>query len=94
MLCAVLLIAATLCSCGGNTLVGSWLCEEVHRGYPDVMTLNEDGTGIVDGTSVSWWVDEDENVLHYNATYGSGEHDYYFEGDTLYLDDYAYTRNN
>ncbi|MBQ7504987.1 MAG: hypothetical protein IJT79_06710 [Ruminococcus sp.] len=94
VLCVVLFIAVTLCSCGSNTLVGSWICEEVHNGYPDAMTLNDDGTGIVDGTNVSWWVDADKNVVHFNATYDSKKCDFYFEGDTLYLDDYAYTRKN
>lgn len=80
----------TLASCGENKLVGSWICPE-RNSHPQALTLYEDGTGVVDGHSVSWWVDEEENKLGFA---GIGSLDYYFEGDTLYIEDYAYTRND
>jgi hypothetical protein len=76
-------------------LVGSWIGYEQRNGFPDAMTLREDGTGIADGVSISWWVSDDS----FHFSYSSGTKEYKVEtvGDTFYLisDTYSngYRRN-
>ena len=92
LLLAVLVLAlGMLSSCSKqNPLVGNWVCEKVRNGYPDQMTLNANGTGILDGVSVNWSVDG--NTFSFTWIFGSHSYDYRVNGTTLYLDDYKYTK--
>lgn len=74
-----------------SKMVGTWICDETHRNYPDIMTLNSDGTGTADGNTVNWYINEDE--LHLNATLVSATYTVSFSGNTLFLDDYTYHKN-
>lgn len=94
MLLAVIIgVSLLITSCSsGSRLEGQWVCETVHSGYPDSMTLNSDGTGLADGMSISWWVDETTDEFNFSYALASHDYAYSVSGDTLYLDDYAYYR--
>lgn len=83
-------ILLTACS-NESKIIGNWICDEVHSGYPDSMTLNSDGTGIADGMSINWWVENDEFKFSY--VFGSHSYDLTISGDTLFLNDYSYHKN-
>ena len=91
---------AVLCLCAflvshkttGNTLSGTWVCDNVEHGYPDSLTLESDGTGIVDGVSISWYIDGDTFVM-VAGIYGNYYYEYKLSGNTLSLDGYTYHRS-
>lgn len=90
---------AVLCLCAflisrkaGNTLPGTWVCDNVEHGYPDSLTLESDGTGIVDGVSISWYIDGDTFVM-VAGIYGNYYYEYKLSGNTLSLDGYTYHRS-
>lgn len=93
-LAITLCVLLSLCSCGSSSeLVGNWVCDEAHSGYPDQMTLNADGTGTVDGFSCSWTENDGELVLNVGSVLiGVKTYDYSFSGSKLYLDGYSYTK--
>lgn len=72
-------------------MFGNWVCDEVHRGYPDQIIINKDGTGTGDGVSCSWSV-KDDTVTFVLGIYGAYSYKYSVKGSTLYLDDYTYTK--
>lgn len=89
---AILLIFS-LCACGSskNKLVGNWICEASHSGYPDQMTLNKDGTGMADGYDCNWTAENGVLTLVIgNLLIGSLSYEYEIDGSVLYLDGYAY----
>lgn len=82
----------SLCSCGKESkLVGSWYPAEKESGYPDVMTLNNDGTGSADGFSLNWSVNGNQLTLVVGVI-GSYVYEYEIDGNTLTLDGYSYYR--
>ncbi len=95
-----LLVAATVmsmvfmfCSCGTSSrFVGNWVCDEVHSGYPDQLTLNSDGTGTGDGFSCSWTAQD--GTINFNLNGTRYTYEYEFKGAKLYLDDYSYSKVN
>ena len=90
-LLAVIMVFS-LCACTSTSkLVGSWVCDEVHSGYPDQMVLNRDGTGVADGISCNWSTSGNRFVL--SMLLGTYDYTFYTRGSTLYLDDYAYTKS-
>ncbi|MBQ6531279.1 MAG: hypothetical protein IJI39_10240, partial [Clostridia bacterium] len=91
-LIAVMLTIMSLCSCGSsNSIVGNWVCQEVHDGYPDQMTLKDDGTGMVEGVSCSWNTNNDKLSI-IAGSYGQFDYTYKIDGQILYLDSYAYDK--
>lgn len=90
------LIAVILCSislgCGAG-IEGNWVCDEVHGGYPDQMSLNEDGTGTADGYSCNWYVADNQLTITVGSIFaGTLTYEYSVSGTELYLDEYRYTR--
>ena len=86
-------IVLFLCACGSSTdkLVGNWICEEVYSGYPDQMTLNEDGTGTVDGYGCNWTAENGVLTIAVgNLLIGTLEYSYEIDDSVLYLDGYGY----
>ena len=94
ILLIVVCLLFSMCACGSSSrFVGNWICDEVHSGYPDQMTLNRDGTGMADGFTCSW--NAKDGRLKFNVgsiLVGNIEYDYEFRGSRLYLDDYGYTK--
>ena len=82
------------CGCGTSSkkLVGNWICEEVHNGYPDQMTLNADGTGIAEGYTCNWYCQDGILTISVgNMLIGTKTYNYEVKGSVLYLDGYSYT---
>ena len=69
---------------------GNWECDSVTSGYPDVVTLNNDGTGTLDAIDVSWVIDGEK--IRFTSTWNTYKYDFKLEDDKLYLDDYSYHR--
>ena len=90
LVCVVLSLGACACS-NASKLTGSWVCDEVHGGYPDQMHLNSDGTGTADGMNCNWSVNDGKII--FSLMLGSYDYQYKFEGSKLYLDDYSYTKS-
>ena len=93
LLIGVLVFAFT--GCASNKLEGSWIPSDMNMSYfkyPESMSLNSGGTGIVDGFLVDW--KEDNGVIYFYTAYGTISFEYRFEGQTLYLDDRPYKRGN
>lgn len=45
------IISLSFMACGQSSqkrIINDWVCEEVKDGYPDTMTLFDDGSGIAD----------------------------------------------
>lgn len=81
-------------------LTGTWVAASDHMVYPDVITLNSDGTGSVEGLKNFWgqaapnnltltWY-SDERILTIITELGEKNYDYRVSGDHLYIDDYLY----
>lgn len=94
---AVLLIVFTfmsLTACSKeDSLVGTWICETSVSGYPDIMTLNSDGTAVMDSVNVSWYVDEDEGAFVFiSSGLTTHTHKCFYElsNGALYLDGLEY----
>lgn len=88
----VVVMLFLLCSCGKESkLAGCWYPETEEGGYPDVMTLNSDGTGSADGLSLNWSVDGNQLRLVVGVL-GSYVYEYELDGDTLILDGNEYYR--
>lgn len=88
-LALAIVIALSLCACSSsaNKLVGNWVCEESCSGYPDQMTLYEDGTGVLEGVGCSWTAEN--GVLTILVGYlGTWTYEYEIDGAVLYLDGY------
>lgn len=88
----VLVMILSLGACGSsNKLEGNWICEESHSGYPDQMTLFEDGTGSVDGFDCNWTAAD--GIINFSlGLFGTKTYNYEISGSVLYLDGYAYTK--
>lgn len=87
-----ILLISFFVACGNeNKLEGTWDCEQVVTGYPDSLTLNEDGTGVGDGISLSWHTEGD--TLYVDGNYiDSYKYTYSVSGNILRLDGYQYNR--
>ena len=85
--CLILALVFTLCSCG-KKLTGHWVCEDTIDNYPGSMTLESDGTGIVDGYTASWRTKG--NTFTINLLVGAFSYEYELKGSILYLDGYEY----
>ena len=83
----ILALVFTLCSCG-KKLTGHWVCEDTIDNYPGSMTLESDGTGIVDGYMASWRTKG--NTFTINLLVGTFSYEYELKGSILYLDGYEY----
>lgn len=79
-------------ACGSKSkLEGTWDCEQAVTGYPNSLTLNEDGTGVGDGISLSWHTEGD--TLYVDGNYiDSYKYTYSVSGNALTLDGYQYNR--
>lgn len=95
---SVLLIALTLCSffisCGSKSkFVGTWYPKEkMSSNYPEnIMVLNKDGSGTVDGFSCNW-IEKDGELMLTSGIVGRSTYDYEFRGSKFYLDGYEYTK--
>lgn len=80
----------TACS-SASRLDGQWVSESEYSDF-EAMTLYSDGTGIADGVSISWQVDETTGELIISHIFGTDEYTYSISGDTLYLDEDTYNR--
>lgn len=92
-LALTIVVVLSLCACGSpaDKLTGNWVCEGSYKGYPDQMTLNEDGTGIVEGYSCNWTAEDGVLTLAVgNILIGTLSYEYEIDGSVLYLDGYAY----
>lgn len=83
-----------LSSCSKNKLIGTWIpvTRPASYNYPEEgFQLNEDGTGMVEGSiEITWWI---ENRMLFMSDNGRNySYNVSFEGDLLYLDEYAYYR--
>lgn len=90
----VTLLALTACSTK-DKMIGTWVCESSISGYPDIMTLSSDGTGVMDSISVSWYIDEaNGKFVFITSGLKARTHtlNYAISGDKLYLDSYAYNK--
>ena len=83
----ILALVFTLCSCS-KKLTGHWVCEDTIDNYPGSMTLESDGTGIVDGYTASWRTKG--NTFTINLLVGAFSYEYELKGSTLYLDGSEY----
>jgi uncharacterized protein (TIGR02145 family) len=85
----LVLALAFMASCVGDdssAFVGKWITEDgssAPSGLPDNLELFKDGTGIVDGTSISWKVENKRFVISYSLK-GSA-FDYEISGRILTL---------
>lgn len=86
------IIAISFISCGQSSqkkIINDWVCEKVHDGYPDTMTLFEDGSGLADGVHCYWHLKD--GYLYLSSSIYTYETFYiHFEQDKLYLNDYGY----
>lgn len=75
-----------------DTIVGTWSSTgDEPSGYPGIMTLHEDGTGLADGFNLNWYTDGNELTLSV-ALFGEESYTYEVLGGFLKLDGYVYTR--
>ena len=88
----IIIIAISLCSCGMSSgIAGNWICQEVHNGYPDQMTLKNDGTGMVDGISCNWTTNHGELTIT-AGIFGTMTYEYKMQGNNLCLNKYLYDK--
>lgn len=92
LLIIVVVVMIFLCACGSkNKFVGTWRAtDDDDVSFGEIITLNEDGTGTVDGISISW--DAEDGIFHWSCVFGSDELTYGFKGSRLYLDGCEYQK--
>ncbi len=91
----VILVAVTLClllsACSNNSkLTKEWICDEIHTGYPDEITIFEDGSGIADKAGFDWKTENGKLYLTFHSKYSAQTYDLSLENDKMYLDGYSY----
>lgn len=89
----VLSMALVLCACGSTSKYeGSWVCVDgrAPNGYPDVMTLKQDGTGMADGRACSWSVENDRFTLYLGSRILS--YSVSVKGSNIFLNDVQYRK--
>lgn len=92
LLCCIMLLPVLLTGCG-NSLEGTWVCAKAKSGYPDIMIVEHDGKGSIEGVYMNWYTKDDR--LYINAVQGvsySFDYEYKFDGSFLLLDERVYIR--
>lgn len=92
MVSAVLLlvfVSLLLCACGGsgNPLVGNWTFQggDGPNAYFYTITIRADGTGVINGESMSWSTSGGSLILQ-SSRWGQLNYRYSVSGNTLTLD--------
>ena len=83
-------ICGLLASCGKKTIVGNWISTDPDSSNVEMMTLKKDGTGTIDGISISWTLEDDEFTFRWLL--GGETYECELDGDVLYLDEYKFIR--
>lgn len=92
--CVCLLIFSS-CDLGRSPLIGSWTPEKSSTapwGYPDVFTLNADGTGKCDGFNILRWKTQEKKLI-IETDYEYLEYEYKLSFGKLTLDGVPYTKS-
>ena len=92
LLCCIMLLPVLLTGCG-SSLEGTWVCAKAKSGYPDIMIVEHDGKGSIEGVDMNWYTKNDR--LYINAVQlvsYSNDYEYKFDGDFLLLDERVYIR--
>ena len=92
LLCCIMLLPVLLTGCG-SSLEGTWVCAKAKSGYPDIMIVEHDGKGSIEGVDMNWYTKNDR--LYINAVRGvsySFDYEYKFDSGFLLLDERVYIR--
>ena len=92
LLCCIMLLPVLLTGCG-SSLEGTWVCAKAKSGYPDIMIVEHDGKGSIEGVDMNWYTKDDR--LYINAVQlvsYSFDYEYKFDGGFLLLDERVYIR--
>ena len=92
LLCCIMLLPVLLTGCG-SSLEGTWVCAKAKSGYTDIMIIEHDGKGSIEGVDMNWYTKDDR--LYINAVQlvsYSFDYEYKFDGGFLLLDERVYIR--
>ena len=85
----IVLFCVIFSSCG-NSIAKEWICDEIHNGYPDEITIFDDGTGVADNANFTWKTENGKLYINFETKYKDRTFELKTDNGKMYLDSYSY----